>query len=76
MNTEEAIKPMEEVERLAGAVKDSMASELNKALGPVYEKLCQMEHELVALRKLVTETGQDLHLLLVGFAIEPGDKYG
>ena len=60
MNIEEAMKRMEEVERLAGTVKDSMASELNKVVGPVYEKLCQMEHELVALWKLVTQTGQNL----------------
>lgn len=60
MNIEKVMKWMEEVERMAGEVKDSMASALNKVVGPVYEKVCQMEHELVGLRKLVTQTGQDL----------------
>ena len=63
LNIEEAMKRMEEVERVAGAVRGSMASlsELNNAVvGPVYEKICQIEVELVDLRKVVTQTSQDL----------------
>ena len=33
---------------------------MKRMVGPVYEKICQMEHELVGLRKLVAQTGQDL----------------
>ena len=56
----EAMKRIEEVERMAGAVKDSMVSELNNAVGPVYEKICQIEVELVSLRKLIMQTSQDV----------------
>jgi hypothetical protein len=56
----EVMKRMKEVERMADAVKDSMAGELNKAVRPVYEKLCQIEDELASLQELVTQTGRDL----------------
>lgn len=59
-NKEEAMKQVGEVQRVAGAVRDSMASELNNAVGPVYEKICQIEVDLVDLRKIVTQTSQDL----------------
>ena len=56
----EVMKRMKEVERMADAVKDSMAGELNKVVRLVYEKLCQIEDELASLQELVTQTGRDL----------------